>query len=72
LLSGLTTPVSNMPLVLQYFTKINPLTYAIAIAQRVYLEGIGFQQLVPYLWPMAIIASVTLGVATWMFRNRIQ
>jgi len=72
LLSGLTTPVSNMPLALQYFSKINPLTYVIAIAQRVYLEGIGFDRLFPDLWPMAIIASVTLGAATWMFRNRIQ
>ena len=72
LLSGLTTPVSNMPLVLQYFTKINPLTYAITIAQRVYLEGVGFDRMIPYLWPMAIIATVTLSVATWMFRNRTQ
>jgi len=61
-----------MPLVLQYFTKINPLTYAITIAQRVYLEGVGFDRMIPYLWPMAIIATVTLSVATWMFRNRTQ
>ncbi len=39
LLSGLTTPVSNMPAALQYFTLINPLRYAIDIAHRVYLEG---------------------------------
>ena len=37
LLSGLTTPLSNMPLPLQYFTMINPLRYAIDITQRVYL-----------------------------------
>jgi ABC-2 type transport system permease protein len=72
LLSGLTTPVNNMPLVLQYFTIINPLAYAITIAQRVYLEGIGFDRMIPYLWPMAIIATVTLSAATWMFRNRTQ
>ena len=41
LLSGLTTPLSNMPLALQYFTALNPLRYAIDITQRVYLEGAG-------------------------------
>ncbi len=47
LLSGLTTPISNMPEVLQYVTLINPLRYAIDMAQRVYLEGAGIDQLLP-------------------------
>jgi ABC-2 type transport system permease protein len=72
LLSGLTTPVSNMPEIFQYFTLINPLRYAITIAQRVYLEGVGIDRLVPYLWPMALIAAFTLGAATWMFRNKVE
>jgi ABC-2 type transport system permease protein len=72
LLSGLTTPISNMPLAFQYFTLINPLRYAITIAQRVYLEGVGIDRLIPYLWPMALIAAFTLSAATWMFRNKVQ
>ncbi len=72
LLSGLTTPISNMPAVFQYFTLINPLRYAITIAQRVYLEGVGVDRLIPYLWPMALIATFTLGAATWMFRNKVE
>ena len=71
LLSGLTTPVSNMPDIVQTFTMINPLRYAILITQRVYLEGVGVDRLIPYLWPMALIATVTLGSATWMFRHRV-
>jgi ABC-2 type transport system permease protein len=71
LLSGLTTPISNMPEVFQYVTLINPLRYAITIAQRVYLEGVGLDRLVPDLWPMALIAAFTLGVATWMFRHKV-
>ena len=71
LLSGLTTPISNMPLVLQYLTVINPLRYAIDIAHRVYLEGAGFGQLWPQLWPLALIAAVTLSAAAWMFRHRL-
>jgi ABC-2 type transport system permease protein len=71
LLSGLTTPVSNMPRVLQYFTLINPLRYAIDITHRVYLEGAGLSQLMPELWPLALIGVITLTAASWMFRNRL-
>jgi len=72
LLSGLTTPLSNMPRILQYFTAINPLRYAIEIARRVYLEGVGLGVLTGDLWPLALIAVVTLSAASWMFTHRIQ
>ena len=72
LLSGLTTPLSNMPLVLQYFTAINPLRYAIDITQRVYLEGAGLDRLGQDLWPLALISAVTLASGSWMFRRRLQ
>jgi ABC-2 type transport system permease protein len=71
LLSGLTTPISSMPEVLQYTTLINPLRYAINIAHRVYLEGVGLARLLPDLWPLAVIALVTLSTASWMFRHRL-
>ena len=71
LLSGLTTPVSNMPSVLQYFTAINPLRYAIDIARRVYLEGVGLPLLTHDLWPLALIAALTLSAASWMFGHRV-
>lgn len=71
-LSGLTTPLENMPLPLQYFTFINPLRYAVDIAQRVYLEGSSLVQLGPDLWPLAVIAAFTLTGAAWMFRHRLQ
>jgi len=71
LLSGLATPISSMPEMLQYLTLINPLRYAIDIAHRVYLEGAGLRLLLPELWPLAIIAAVTLSGASWMFRHRL-
>ena len=72
LLSGLTTPLSNMPLLLQYFTAINPLRYAIDITQRVYLEGAGLDRLGQDLIPLTIISAVTLTGGAWMFRQRLQ
>ena len=72
LLSGLTTPLSNMPLPLQYFTMVNPLRYAIDITQRVYLEGAGLGRLGQDLIPLTIISAVTLVGGAWMFRQRLQ
>ena len=71
LLAGLTTPLSSMPTALQYFTLINPLRYAIEITQRVYLEGAGLGRLLPDLWPLVVLAVVTLAAAAWMFRHRL-
>ena len=72
LLSGLTTPLTNMPLLLQYFTAINPLRYAIDITQRVYLEGAGLERLSGDLIPLTIISAVTLTAGSWVFRHRLQ
>lgn len=71
ILSGLTTPIRNMPEVFQYLTRINPLRYAIEMARRIYLEGSGLAQLIPSLWPLGVIALVTLSAASWMFRHRV-
>jgi ABC-2 type transport system permease protein len=71
LLSGLTTPLSSMPRVLQYCTLLNPLRYAIDLAHRVYLEGVGLSLLLSDLWPLAVLATVTLSAASWMFRHRL-
>lgn len=71
LLSGLATPIGNMPLFFQYVTFLNPLRYAIDLTRRVYLEGVGLGPILPDLWPLAVIALVTLPVAAWMFRNRL-
>ncbi len=71
LLSGLATPIGNMPPFFQYLTFINPLRYAIDLTRRVYLEGAGLGQLVGDLWPLLVIGVATLPVAAWMFRNRL-
>ncbi|WP_218511768.1 ABC transporter permease [Variovorax sp. dw_308] len=71
LLSGLTTPVSNMPAALQIATMANPLRFAIDLVQRVYLEGVGMATVWTNLIPLFIIAVITLPLAAWLFRNRL-
>jgi ABC-2 type transport system permease protein len=72
LLSGLTTPVRNMPQLLQTLTLGNPLRFAIDLVQRVYLEGVGLRVVAMDLLPMLIIAALTLPLAAWLFRNRLS
>jgi len=71
LLSGLTTPVSNMPRALQIATLANPLRFAIDLVQRVYLEGVGLLTVWHNLVPLFIIAAITLPLAAWLFRHRL-
>ena len=61
-----------MPTALQYLTAINPLRYAIDITRRVYLEGAGLGLLISDLWPLAVLGTLTLWAAAWMFSHRMQ
>ena len=71
LLSGLMTPVKNMPTVLQWITYANPLRFAMDFVRRVYLEGASFALVAPDLVPMLLVAAITLPCAAWLFRNRL-
>jgi ABC-2 type transport system permease protein len=71
LLSGLTSSISNMPTAMQYLTYANPLRYAIDLVRRVYLEGASFGYLYHDMWPLVVIALVTLPTAVWLFRHRL-
>jgi ABC-2 type transport system permease protein len=71
LLSGLATPVRNMPQFLQIATLINPLRFAIDLVQRVYLEGVGLLTVIHDLIPLLIISGITLPLAAWLFRHRL-
>ena len=51
LLSGMITPVRNMPEVLQLATYANPLRFGVLIAREVYLEGAGLADIAPRWCP---------------------
>ena len=72
ILSGFATPISNMPELVQQLTYINPLRYFVVILRGVFLEGDSYALLFNQYWPMAIIALVTLSLAGWLFRNRMN
>jgi ABC-2 type transport system permease protein len=71
LLSGLTTPVRNMPQFLQTASLVNPLRFAIDLLQRVYLEGATLRMVSYDLVPLLIMSVITLPLAGWLFRHRL-
>lgn len=71
-LSGFATPIENMPIWLQYVTYLNPLRYYLVIAKGVFLKAMPFSIIMENIWPMALIALMTLSLATWLFKKRLQ
>jgi len=71
LLSGFPSPVENMPTWLQYLDWFNPLRHFIVIVKGVFLKDVGVAALLHPLWPLLVIAVITLSAADWMFRRRL-
>ena len=71
LLSGFATPITSMPEALQYVTLLNPVRYGVEFAQRIYLEGAEFAQMRQVFLPLALMAIVSLGAASRLFRSRL-
>lgn len=71
LLSGIVTPIRNMPEALQLLTYADPLRFAVESIRRIYLEGAGFTDIAPNFIPMLAVAAVTLPLAGWLFRHKI-
>ena len=72
LLSGLMTPIRNMPMVLQVATYANPLRFGMDLVRRVYLEGASLGEVSFDFLPMFVMAAITLPLAAWLFRNRLS
>lgn len=71
ILSGYVAPIENMPLLLQWLARGNPLTYLILVVKGSFLKQMGLLAALPYLWPMWLIAAGTLSAALYLFRRHI-
>lgn len=71
ILSGFSTPIANMPEVIQWLTYLNPLRYFLIIIRGVFLEGNSYGLLIDQYWPMLIISVVSLGFSGWLFKHRM-
>ena len=72
LMSGFATPVENMPLFLQWLAQAIPLTHFLIIVEGSFLKAMPPADIFASLWPLALIALVTLTMATVFVRGRLQ
>ena len=72
LLSGFASPIENMPDWLQLATMANPVRHYLVIVKGLFLKGMPASEVLRNLWPLAVIAIVTLSAATWLFRHRLE
>lgn len=72
LLSGYASPIANMPGWLQTVTYLNPARYFLIIVQGLFLKGMPAMDVLHQLWPLVIIAIITLSASAWLFRSRME
>jgi ABC-2 type transport system permease protein len=71
-LSGFMFPIASMPVVLQWFSKVIPLTYFLVIDRGIVLKGNGMAILMPQVITLAALGVVILVLAVLRFRKRLE
>jgi len=71
-LSGMLSPVSSMPVGLQWITLANPVRHFLDIVRGLFLKGAGFAELWPQFGALVAIAGGTLIAATRQFERSIR
>jgi ABC-2 type transport system permease protein len=71
LLSGFPSPVENMPRWLQYLDWFNPVRHFVVIVKGIFVKAFTPEMVWHSLWPLLVIAVITLSAADWMFRRRM-
>ncbi len=71
LLSGFLYAIEQMPLVLQWITRILPARYYVSVLKKIFLKGSPAALLYPDLVPLAIFTFVLALLATHSFHKRL-
>lgn len=72
LLSGLFTPVENIPPVFRVLADINPVRYLIEIIREIYLKGNGIEYFLNQLFILLLIAVVVTFISVANFKRFIS
>lgn len=72
LLSGFISPIEDMPVILQYLTYLNPIRFYMLISKGVFLKEMSTIDVFYNLIPLIFIAFITLSLASWMFKQKLD
>jgi ABC-2 type transport system permease protein len=72
LLSGFLFSIEQMPIVLQWITRILPARYYVSVLKKIFLKGTPAAMLYADLIPLVVFALVLAMVATHSFHKRLD
>ncbi len=72
LLSGFLFSIEQMPIVLQWITRIIPARYYVSVLKKIFLKGTPTALLYTDLIPLALFALVLAVLATRSFHKRLS
>ncbi len=72
LMSGLFTPIENMPYWAQWITRINPIAYAVEFMRMVMLRGSGLPEVAHLIGAVTVFAIASNTLAVWNYRKTAQ
>ncbi len=70
-LSGMMSPLENMPAALQWLSLFNPLRYYVAITLGVFLKGVGLNVLWPQVVGLAVSGVIIFSASLVRFRKSL-
>jgi len=71
LMSGLFTPIENMPDWAQTITLVNPVRYFIEVVRMVMLKGAGLVEIRYHIFTLLAFALAINGLAVWRYRKTV-
>lgn len=72
LLSGFMFPFAGMPQWAQFIGNLLPLTYFNRLIRGILLKGVGWTDLWPSVWPMALFTAIVMGIALRFYRRTLD
>ncbi len=70
-LSGFAAPVENMPVAVEWLSRLDPVRWMLVVARGVFLQDMPAAVALQAIWPMAVIAAVLLAAATVSVRRAL-
>jgi ABC-2 type transport system permease protein len=71
LMSGLFTPIENMPAWAQKITWFNPVAYFVEVIRMVMLKGSSIHEITRHFTVMIIFAIIINTLAVWNYRKTV-
>lgn len=71
ILSGFAAPVENMPRVVEWLSRLDPVRYMLVVSRGVFLQDMPATVAFGSIWPMALIALASMAVASLAVRRAV-